>query len=941
MYSSFCRLGFSLVFVLVLFTIVNLHTAYASSSYSITYSSYACQSNTWVKDGAGEVLATIDVDISPGSLNETGSFNLYLPVNFSVAITMEVPAVVASVSNQVYDVSLQPMGAAVVSPNGINTYREYKVNVEPASDITHDGKFYLKLSSLHIPEGANGDIYIFFDATDSPFHSGSLTICRAASELQPPTWPNPNFTATRNNGSIMLQWNPATDNIGINTYKIFVPFMNSIKELASVDGNITSYVVTSGYINAPHSYYLQAVDLAGNTSSILSVFLEATNLPLIDEYVLCSYDPASNTTLPYAIGLVQLSGPLTQVPCSFSNDIGIGIKFAKNVTDNSCFSGNQTTFQLLDANNNNINIKVDRSGNGDQYNNSNGNKLFVIPQVTLQPASTYKIIIAPTLTDINGAQAGVQQEVNFTTAPDTTAVPTWPNGASLTAANVKPTEVTLNWSAAIADVAVTRYNIVKKELIMGTLGSFTTINLLGTPMGNVDGNTLSYKVTGLQPGNQYEFRIIAVDATHNWSVPGPTISVTTSLSTPTATPKGGAVVSGTQVTLSTTTPLAEIYYTLDGSTPSVASMRYTGPITINAPVTIKAVSKTFINYSEVMSESYTIAEPITNSTVNVANDGSNKDLAITQDTVNMNTLVTICVPPTVNDAKISVTALVNQPDSNGNVTTDALPEMVIKKIDNSISSTTPVQVNIPAGTTVSATSDWNGNINVPTVQAKNSVTVTPDSGKTAIVNTVIEIGYGDVPLFFNKAVRILIPGQAGKEVGYIRNGVFTKITTVMSANTQAAGDALPAGGDGKIDVGSDLVLWTKHFTKYVTYTQSDVSNGSGSITGKYTVNPTIDTAYTCGKTISGIDTMTVNSGFNGLKYFTVNITPVIEHPGIEKAVFVQLSEGIQVNLNVTGADFDIVHSAQAGFNVKPADVVKVYIVDDLTNDIDFNPTILE
>ncbi len=49
----------------------------------------------------------------------------------------------------------------------------------------------------------------------------------------------------------------------------------------------------------------------------------------------------------------------------------------------------------------------------------------------------------------------------------------------------------------------------------------------------------------------------------------------------------------------------------------------------------------------------------------------------------------------------------------------------------------------------------------------------------------------------------------------------------------------------------------------------------------------------------------------------------------------QLSEGMQVNLNVTGADFDIVHSAQAGFNVQPADIVKVYIVDDLTNDIDF------
>ena len=42
------------------------------------------------------------------------------------------------------------------------------------------------------------------------------------------------------------------------------------------------------------------------------------------------------------------------------------------------------------------------------------------------------------------------------------------------------------------------------------------------------------------------------------------------------------------------------------------------------------------------------------------------------------------------------------------------------------------------------------------------------------------------------------------------------------ADNQATGDALAADGDCKIDVGSDLAIWTKHFTSFATYTQTAV-----------------------------------------------------------------------------------------------------------------------
>ena len=40
-----------------------------------------------------------------------------------------------------------------------------------------------------------------------------------------------------------------------------------------------------------------------------------------------------------------------------------------------------------------------------------------------------------------------------------------------------------------------------------------------------------------------------------------------------------------------------------------------------------------------------------------------------------------------------------------------------------------------------------------------------------------------------------------------------------------------ADGDCKIDVGSDLVIWTKHFTSFATYTQSSTLSSSSGGSG--------------------------------------------------------------------------------------------------------------
>ena len=141
--------------------------------------------------------------------------------------------------------------------------------------------------------------------------------------------------------------------------------------------------------------------------------------------------------------------------------------------------------------------------------------------------------------------------------------------------------------------------------------------------------------------------------------------------------------------------------------------------------------------------------------------------------------------------------------------------------------TKAIAVNIPTGIKITGPTGWTGAINAPTI--KNTTSVAPSkSGFTSSVSKVIEVGSSGVKLTFDKAVKITIPGETGKVVGYSYDGVtFNEITTACADNTQGTNDGLPAGGDCYYDDGTDMIIWTKHFTEFVTYTQT-ASSSSGS-----------------------------------------------------------------------------------------------------------------
>lgn len=129
-----------------------------------------------------------------------------------------------------------------------------------------------------------------------------------------------------------------------------------------------------------------------------------------------------------------------------------------------------------------------------------------------------------------------------------------------------------------------------------------------------------------------------------------------------------------------------------------------------------------------------------------------------------------------------------------------------------------IHVSLPPELAITAAnSGWTGLLNAPTIKNNNTVTINPAGGQTAQVSAVVEVGLDDEKLVMSRAARILIPGQAAKNAGYFRAGNFYPIAAVCAGDTQAAGDNLPAEGDCKIDAGADLVIWTKHFTKFVAY----------------------------------------------------------------------------------------------------------------------------
>jgi hypothetical protein len=83
----------------------------------------------------------------------------------------------------------------------------------------------------------------------------------------------------------------------------------------------------------------------------------------------------------------------------------------------------------------------------------------------------------------------------------------------------------------------------------------------------------------------------------------------TGTATPVISPSGGTFGAAQLVTITDATSGANIYYTIDGSTPTTSSMPYSAPINVSTSETIKAIATASGSSSSIASASFTINVP--------------------------------------------------------------------------------------------------------------------------------------------------------------------------------------------------------------------------------------------------------------------------------------------------------------------------------------------
>jgi len=175
---------------------------------------------------------------------------------------------------------------------------------------------------------------------------------------------------------------------------------------------------------------------------------------------------------------------------------------------------------------------------------------------------------------------------------------------------------------------------------------------------------------------------------------------------------------------------------------------------------------------------------------------------------------------TLNQKKVKTTAPSQETTTSGGVT---------------------VTVDVPASTIITGSDLWDGILQAPTATTK-LVTI---SGFDSVVTSAVSIGSDQSDLTFDKAVKLTFAGQTGTHVGWFNHsGTFTEITTACTDNTQSTNDGLSAGADCKIEEGGDLIVWTKHFSTFTTYTQTAIagnSNGGGGGGGTTSVVEAVQT----------------------------------------------------------------------------------------------------
>lgn len=183
------------------------------------------------------------------------------------------------------------------------------------------------------------------------------------------------------------------------------------------------------------------------------------------------------------------------------------------------------------------------------------------------------------------------------------------------------------------------------------------------------------------------------------------------------------------------------------------------------------------------------------------------------DSSNLDDIQTIEIPQTVDEEEevvVNLGTLVNTVTKA--ITLSPTQSITLTRTKN---DATEIKAEIPQGTKIQGTSNWNGLITAPTVKPVSEVTI------SGTASSVIEVGFSGGKLTFDKATKLTVPGQAGKRSGYIGSDNVFHVIEACTSSQLADPNSLPADGECSTISGSDVIIWTKHFTQFVTFTPPD------------------------------------------------------------------------------------------------------------------------
>ena len=329
------------------------------------------------------------------------------------------------------------------------------------------------------------------------------------------------------------------------------PIIESILPINDVLVNQGSAPVLPGTVS---------VIMSDKTQKQLRVVWESADTSKMGEFIL--YGNVEGTTIKASVKIIVNQGVLNILSAVAENSYRVNV----SIGDSIDFMPNKSRFKISSTDGYNVDIKSMELSSDKKYIQlatdfmipgmwytltlDQNNLGFVVPNTGNNP---YTVLIKG-----SDRTVGVGESIT----PNMT---------------VNPSDAVLNYISSNQSIAVVnKYS----GQITGVAKGTTTIIVSGTRQGyNTGWTTFTVDVASQPQG----------------------------VAAPEASPQSGDVSLDTQVYLTTATPGANIYYTLDGMTPNVNSIRYTGPITIDSDTTIRAIAvKAGFNSSIVQNFTYRV-----------------------------------------------------------------------------------------------------------------------------------------------------------------------------------------------------------------------------------------------------------------------------------------------------------------------------------------------